>query len=86
MLRFDVRPEGPEVDGLLGAGALKRARVEIDSVSSAPRAVFSCEVDVPRTECWAAARCPRLPDAQSQHRCFGLPPHQLAPMCAPSGC
>jgi len=85
-LRFDVRPEGPEVDGLLGAGALKRARVEIDSVSSSPRAVFSCELDVPRTECWAAARCPRLPDAQSEHRCFGLPPHRLAPMCAASGC
>jgi hypothetical protein len=85
-LRFDVRPEGPEVDGLLGAGALKRARVEIDSVSSSPRAVFSCELDVPRSECWAAARCPRLPDAQSEHRCFGLPPHRLAPMCAASGC
>jgi hypothetical protein len=85
-LRFDVRPEGPEVDGLLGAGALGRARVELDSINSAPRAVFSCEVDVPRDKCWAAARCPRLPDSVSEHRCFGLPPHRLAPMCAPSGC
>jgi hypothetical protein len=85
-LRFDVRPEGPEVDGLIGAGALGRARVEIDYLSNSPRAVFSCELDAPRSECWAAARCPRLPDNVSEHRCFGLPPHRLAATCAPSGC
>jgi len=85
-LRFDVRPEGPEVDGLIGAGALGRARVEIDYPSAPPRAVFSCEPDVPRTECFAAARCPRLPDASYRHLCFGLPSHGLAPSCAPSGC
>jgi hypothetical protein len=85
-LRFDVRPEGPELDGVLGAGALGRARVEIDYASGPPRAVFSCEPDVLRTECWAAARCPRLPDASYQHLCFGLPSHGLASSCAPSGC
>jgi hypothetical protein len=85
-LRFDVRPEGPEVDGLLGAGALGRSRVEIDYVSSTARAVFSCELDVLRSECWAAARCPRLPEASDVHRCFGLEPHARAPTCASSGC
>src|SRR4029077_6029751 len=57
-LRFDVRPEGPEVDGLIGAGALGRARVEIDYLSAPARAVFSCEQDTQRSECWAASRCP----------------------------
>jgi hypothetical protein len=85
-LRFDIRPDGPEIDGLIGAGALGRARVEIDYLSGPARALFSCEVDAPRSACWAAARCPRLPDRTYQHVCFGLPPHTLAPMCAPSGC
>ena len=83
-LRFDIRPEGPEVDGLIGAGALKRARVEIDYASAPQRALFSCESGVPRTECFAAARCPRLPDASYSHLCFGLPRHGFAPAC--SGC
>jgi hypothetical protein len=86
-IRFDVRPEGPEVDGVVGAGALGRARVEIDYQSSSPRALFSCEIEgVPRTACYAAARCPRLPDHDHQHLCFGLGLHGLAPTCAPSGC
>jgi len=50
-LRFDVRPEGPELDGVLGAGALGRSRVEIDYVSAPARAVFSCEPEAPREEC-----------------------------------
>jgi hypothetical protein len=86
-LRFDVRPEGPEVDGLIGAGALGRSRVEIDYLSGPPRAVISCEPDALRAECWAAARCPRLPDASDRHLCFGLPSHGLAlASCALSGC
>jgi len=80
-LRFDVRPEQPEVDGLIGAGALKRARVEIDYASAPQRALFSCESGVPRTECFAAARCPRLPDASYTHLCFGRPRHGFAPAC-----
>jgi hypothetical protein len=84
-IRFDVRPEGPEVDGVLGAGALGRARVEIDYLSGPPQAVFSCEQGVARSECFAAARCPRLPDPGDQHLCFGLPQHGFAPAC-PSGC
>jgi hypothetical protein len=84
-LRFDLRPEEPEIDGVIGAGALGRSRLEIDYVSSPSRAVFSCEGDALRGECFAAARCPRLPDANFQHLCFGLPQHGFVPVCA-SGC
>jgi hypothetical protein len=79
-LRLDVRPEGPELDGLVGAGTLGRSRVEIDYLSG-PRALFSCEPEAPRDECWAAPRCPRLPDATSVHYCFDLPAHRLSPQC-----
>jgi hypothetical protein len=82
-LRFEILPEGPELDGLVGASALGRARLELDYPSSPSRAVFSCETDAPRGACWAAARCPQLPDHSSQHYCFGLPAHGLAPTCAP---
>ena len=82
-LRFDVLPEGPELDGLVGAAALGRARLELDYVSQSPRAVFSCETDAPRDICWAAARCPQLPDHNAQHYCFGLPAHGLPPACLP---
>jgi hypothetical protein len=85
-LAADVQPEGPQLDGLVGAGALGRSQVEIDYLSSQPRAVFSCEADVPRESCWAAARCPRLPDTQSVHYCFGLPAHGLPPTCAANTC
>ena len=85
-LRFDVRPEGPELDGIVGAGALGRSRVEIDYTSSSKRAVFSCEREALRGACYAAPRCPRLPAAGDMHLCFGLPKHGLAPTCAPSGC
>ena len=64
-LRFDVRPEGPELDGVLGAGALGRSRVEIDYTVGARRAPCSRASRRPRaTECCAAARCPRLPDRE----------------------
>ena len=85
-LRFDVLPEGPELDGLVGAAALGAARVELDYLSSPGRAVFSCEARVPRASCWAAARCPQLPDANTQHDCFGLKFHGLPKSCAPSTC
>ncbi len=85
-LRADVRPEGPELDGIVGAGAFGPARVELDYLSSQPRAVFSCEADATRDVCFAAARCPRLPDAKAQHYCFGLPAHTLPPMCVPNSC
>jgi hypothetical protein len=83
-LRFDIRTEGPEVDGLVGAGALSGARLEMDYRSEQPRAIFSCErPDDPA--CHSAGRCPRLPDHEQKHTCFGVR-HGLPPMCAPSGC
>jgi hypothetical protein len=85
-LRFDVLPEGPELDGLVGAQALGASRVELDYLSSPSRAVFSCEAGVPRGSCFAAARCPQLPDQNAVHYCFGLGPHGLPPTCAPSAC
>ena len=85
-LRFDVLPEGPELDGLVGATALGFARVELDYLTSPGRAVFSCEEGVPRSSCWAAARCPQLPDSNTRHNCFGLGFHGLSTTCAPSTC
>jgi hypothetical protein len=82
-LRFDVLPEGPELDGLVGANALGRSRLELDYLSSPARAVFSCETDAPRDACWAAARCPQLPDRSAVHYCFGLPAHGLPASCSP---
>ena len=81
-LRFDVLPEGPELDGLVGANALGRSRLELDYLSSPSRAVFSCETD-DREVCWAAARCPQLPDHSSPHYCFGLGPQWLPASCVP---
>lgn len=85
-LRFDVLPEGPELDGLVGATALGAARLELDYQSSPGRAVFSCESGVPPTSCRAAARCPQLPDRNAEHDCFGLEFHRLPDTCAPSTC
>ncbi len=47
-LRADIRPEGPELDGIIGAGVLSRARVEIDYRSSSMRAIFSCDGETNR--------------------------------------
>jgi hypothetical protein len=85
-LRFDVRPEGPEVDGVIGAAAMGRSRVELDYASAPTRAVFSCEPDAEPTKCRATARCPRLPDRTLQHLCFGLPKHGMPECTMPSGC
>ena len=42
-LRAEVRPAGPEVDGVIGARALAGTQLEIDYVSSDLRVIFSCE-------------------------------------------
>ncbi|HTA18577.1 MAG TPA: hypothetical protein VK989_04760, partial [Polyangia bacterium] len=65
------------------------ARLELDYLSDQPRAIFSCEPDVARDACYVAARCPRLPDHDHLHLCFGLPGatgYGLPDTCAPSGC
>jgi hypothetical protein len=85
-LRFDIRPEGPDIDGVVGAAALGAARLELDYLNDTPRALFTCETNTPRDACFAAARCPRLPDHDHLHFCFGLPAHGLPLTCAPSGC
>ena len=81
-LRFDVRPEGPDLDGVLGAGALGPVHLEIDYRSSQHRMIFSCD-GAPRDACWAAGRCPRLPDKTQKHVCFGLGAHGLPQTCVP---
>lgn len=80
-LRQEVRPEGPEIDGVIGAGALREARVELDYRSQPARAIFSCEPGASAERCRAVGRCPRLPGCGQQHACFGLPPHGLPQMC-----
>jgi hypothetical protein len=85
-IRVDVRPEGPEIDGLLGAAGLGLGRLEIDYRNNPTRLILSCEKDAARDRCWTAARCPRLPDHDHKHLCFGLRAHPLPQTCAPSGC
>jgi hypothetical protein len=84
-LRFDVRPEGPEIDGVLGAGALGPAHLEIDYRNNPHRLIAACD-GAARADCFAAGRCPRLPDKSQTHVCFGLPAHGLPQTCAPSQC
>ena len=65
-LRASVRPEGPELDGLIGAGALGRARLELDYSSEGPRAVFSCEPDDDARQLLGGrAAAPASPDRES---------------------
>jgi hypothetical protein len=85
-LRFDIRPEGPDIDGLVGAAALGAARLEVDYLNDPPRAIFSCEPNVGTDACYASSRCPRLPNQNDQHLCFGLPEQGLPVTCAPNGC
>ncbi len=87
-VRTEVRPSGPEVDGLLGAAALARVRVELDYVGSQPRGIFSCDSGTPTSpattpapSCRAVARCPRLPGKGPRRTCFGLPAHGLPNIC-----
>lgn len=87
-LRAQIRPEGPEIDGLVGAGALRGARVEIDYRNQPARAIFSCDESAAVGSCRSVGRCPRLPGRGQTHICFGLPPHGLPDMCdnIPSSC
>jgi hypothetical protein len=88
-LRSEIQPQGPLVDGIIGAKALARTRLELDYVSADLRAIFSCETPaatagVAGPECRAVGRCPRLPDHTQKHVCFGLPPHALPTKCTNS--
>jgi hypothetical protein len=79
--RAEIRPDGPEVDGILGAGVLIDARVELDYRSQPARAIFSCEASAAAGSCRTVGMCPRLPDAEQTHACFGLPSHGLPRIC-----
>jgi hypothetical protein len=80
-LRAELHPGAPEIDGVLGADALRNARVELDYKSQPARAIFSCEAEADTTACRAVGRCPRLPGSGQKHSCFGLPAHSLPGMC-----
>ena len=85
-IRLEVRPRGPEVDGLLGVAALASTRVELDYQSQTTRAIFSCDaraaaVTAVPGNCRAVGRCPRLPGSGQRRACFGLPAHGLPEMC-----
>jgi hypothetical protein len=83
-----IVPDGPQIDGILGADTLRSARVEIDYRGQPARLVFSCEVDQPAS-CRSVGRCPRLPSAGQRHTCFpGLSAHALPAMCdnLPAAC
>ena len=86
-LRFDVRPEGPELDGVIGAGALGRvARRDRLHVVAAARGVLVRARRAPRR----VLRGRPLPAAARRETpstsASGCPQPRLAPTCAPSGC
>src|SRR5205814_888126 len=76
-LRAAIRPDGPELDGIVGAAALQGVRVEIDYRGQPAHAIFSCD----GAACRAVGRCPRLPGPGQTHTCFGLAAHGLPGMC-----
>ena len=68
-VRTEVRPSGPEVDGLLGAAALAQARVELDYVAKQPRGIFSCE---PGASAGPLPRRQPLPETSRKRAAPGL--------------
>jgi len=81
-LRAEIRPEGPEVDGIIGAGTLKSVRFEIDYRSQPARFIASClQSPTPGRTCRAVGRCPRLPGAGSSIACYGLQSYRLPQNC-----
>lgn len=77
-LRAEIRPEGPEVDGLIGANVFSGATVELDYKSKPGRAVIAPAPGKVRTPFLVSPRCPRLSELGDQRACFGLtPPRSL---------
>ena len=70
-VRAEIRPEGPEIDGLLGASALKSLRIELDYRPRPARVIVSCEAGS-QDQCRAVGRCPRLPNKDSTRVCFDV--------------
>jgi hypothetical protein len=84
-LRAEIRPEGPELDGLLGADVFAETTLELDYRSHPGRAVLACG-PANSTSCFTSPRCQRLENDSDEHACFGLPPSNLPSVCAASGC
>ena len=85
-LRAEIRPEGPEVDGLVGAELFAQTRLEIDYRSQPGRAVVSCGPGIARPDCYVAPRCPRLSTDSAIRACFGQRRRSLPMACAASVC
>jgi hypothetical protein len=90
-LRAEIRPEGPEIDGLIGAGVLSHMAMEIDYKNQPARALLTCSpvsacAGADRTTCWTSPRCPRLANPGDSRSCFCQPRRQLPPTCMSSGC
>ena len=86
-LRFDVRPEGPELDGVVGAGALGRSRVEIDYLSAPAARDLLVRAGRPAQRVLGGGALPAASRRQLPApllRARGT--HGLAAGCAPSGC
>jgi len=79
-LRAEIRPEGPEIDGLVGMEALAQLDIEIDYRSQPARVIFSCRPDTSAQNCRAIGRCPRLPRSGDSRSCFGFS-HSLPQTC-----
>lgn len=88
-LRAEVRPEGPEIDGLLGTAALRALVLEIDYRSQPARAIVTCERDEqgePLATCRTSPRCPRREQPGQERSCFGEPRRPLPATCEVLGC
>ena len=85
-LRAEIRPEGPEIDGLVGADLFAQTTMELDYRNKPARAIFGCAVDSQRSTCFVAPRCPRLSDPGDMRACFGQPTRSLPSACAVSVC
>jgi len=70
-VRAEIRPEGPEVDGFIGAGVLADLYLELDYRSTPARAIFKCET-TDRSSCFSAPRCSGVRDDSAWRGCFGL--------------
>jgi len=87
-VRGEIRPQGPEVDGFLGAASLNDVHLELDYPSSPARAIFKCEGG-DRSTCFVAPRCGGVRSDNPWRSCFGLaapselvpPPACFAPRC-----
>ena len=84
-LRAEIRPEGPEIDGLLGAAVFAHMEMELDYQSTSKRAILACDNDLSADGvCKTAPRCPRLASATDSRSCFGLAKRSLPATCDPT--